>query len=102
MIEGIKYVLTKGDIFFYTPYQNQHYYADKDEPWDVKWVHFYGKELKEFLIHNHFHSLEQALLDLLSACNQYKLSNPTKLSILMYAVLTEFTSSAIPLSEALN
>lgn len=41
--------LRKGDGFLYCPGVQQRYQADKDDPWDILWVHFNGLGLSSLL-----------------------------------------------------
>jgi AraC-like DNA-binding protein len=100
------HTLQKGDAFLYAPLQKQHYYSSKDEPWEIRWVHFYGARLKEFLFeHGFFHNLwtlhrwselEDAYKDLFVEAETYGILHPSKLSAQMYTILAEFMSYAIP------
>ncbi|QGQ98559.1 AraC family transcriptional regulator [Paenibacillus psychroresistens] len=104
--DGIVHTLHKGDAFLYTPLQKQHYYSSKDDPWEIRWVHFYGAKLKEFLFEQgFFHNiwtlhrwseLEVAYKELLVSAETYGILHPAKLSAQTYAILAEFMSYAIP------
>jgi len=103
--DGTVYTLHKGDAFLYAPSQKQHYYSSKDEPWEIRWVHFYGSKLKEFLFEQGFYrnlwtlhrwsELEMAYQDLLLEAEAYGILHPAKLSALTYAIIVEFMCSAI-------
>ncbi|MCM3626727.1 AraC family transcriptional regulator [Paenibacillus glycanilyticus] len=41
--------LQAGSGFLYGPGVKQCYYADTEEPWDIRWVHFNGAGIKELL-----------------------------------------------------
>lgn len=107
-IEGQLYTLQKGDAFLFQPYQQQRYYSSKDEPWDVRWVHFYGDQIKEFLLEKGFlrnlwtlkrsAELEKAFAELLAEAETYQILRPTQLSSLNYMILCEFMSYATPLT----
>jgi AraC-like DNA-binding protein len=43
------YELSKGQGFLYGPGMRQQYYSDSHEPWNVRWVHFYGDQLEALL-----------------------------------------------------
>jgi AraC-like DNA-binding protein len=101
--------LTAGDAFLYFPIQWQRYYSSQDDPWEVRWVHFYGSKLGDYLLERGLHQsnlwttrqlkpLEQALQDLLLEAEESTLANLTKLSVLTYAVIAEFVNQAVPLS----
>ncbi|MDD9269757.1 AraC family transcriptional regulator [Paenibacillus sp. GCM10023248] len=107
-IEGDQHVLQKGDAFLYFPYQEQRYYSSKDDPWNVRWVHFYGKHLKEFLLEKGFlrtlwtlkrwTELEEAFHELLLEAENNGILRQTNLSTLTYKILSEFMSYAAPLT----
>ncbi|NHN30673.1 helix-turn-helix domain-containing protein [Paenibacillus agricola] len=103
------YTLTTGDAFLYFPIQRQRYYSSKDDPWEVRWVHFYGSKVGDYLLERGLHQsnlwttrqlkpLEQALCELLLEVEESTLAHLTKLSTLTYAVIAEFVNQAIPLS----
>lgn len=46
---GTTYELTRGQGFLYGPGLRQRYEADAREPWDIRWIHFYGIRLEELL-----------------------------------------------------
>ncbi|PAK51758.1 AraC family transcriptional regulator [Paenibacillus sp. 7541] len=103
------YPLGPGEAVLYFPMQQQRYYSSEDEPWDVRWFHFYGSGLRHYLIERGFHksqlwtirqraAFEQAHEELLHEAEQHRMLNPRRLSILTYALLTEFVEQASPLS----
>jgi AraC-like DNA-binding protein len=104
--DGEVHTLHRGDAFLYAPFHKQHYYSSLDEPWEIKWVHFYGIKLKEFLFEQGFHShlwtlhrwseLEEAYEALLLETEVNGILHPAKLSSLTYAILVEFMSCANP------
>lgn len=108
-IEGEQHVLQKGDAFLYFPFQEQRYYSSKDDPWDVRWVHFYGSHLKEFMLEKGFlrtlwtlkrwSELEEAFHELLLEAESNSILKPTNLSTLSYKILSEFMSYAAPLTS---
>ncbi|WP_238403276.1 helix-turn-helix transcriptional regulator [Paenibacillus mesophilus] len=108
-IEGKSYMLQAGSAFLYFPLEEQRYYSSEDDPWHVKWVHFYGDKLKEFMIEHGFHRstlwsmnqvkpLEEAHLALYEEASRHKILHETKLSALTYAFLVEFMGHAVPFS----
>ncbi|MDR6555526.1 AraC family transcriptional regulator [Paenibacillus qinlingensis] len=107
-LEGQLYTLQKGDAFLFPPYQEQRYYSSKDDPWDIRWVHFYGDQIKEFLLEKGFlrnlwtlkrsAELEKAFNELLLEAEHYQILRPTQLSTLNYMILCEFMSYATPLT----
>ncbi|EXX86932.1 AraC family ligand binding domain-containing protein, partial [Paenibacillus darwinianus] len=109
--EGQTLELRRGDAVLYFPMQRQHYYSSKDEPWDIRWVHFYGSgtSLQDYLQARGMHKSrlwrlrqaegwETAHLELLAAAEKKRMNNPTLLSALTYAVIAEFVQQAVPYS----
>ncbi|WP_282935402.1 AraC family transcriptional regulator [Paenibacillus sp. RC67] len=107
------HTLQAGDSFLYFPLQQQRYYSSSDDPWDVRWVHFYGSKVKDYLLERGLHRshlwsirqtrpLEQALHDLLVEAEENTFLQLTKLSTLTYAVIAEFVNQAVPLSTNKN
>ncbi|OXM87846.1 helix-turn-helix domain-containing protein [Paenibacillus rigui] len=107
------FTLQAGDAFLYFPLQRQRYYSSEDDPWEVRWVHFYGDKLKEYLMENGLYRshlwtirqwkpLEQALHQLLIEAEENTFFQLTKLSTLTYAVIAEFVNQAVPLTASTN
>ncbi|WP_082404108.1 helix-turn-helix domain-containing protein [Lacticaseibacillus sharpeae] len=46
---GTVAAVTRGSMVLLPPNQEHTYYADKDDPWDIFWVHFTGTRLAEYL-----------------------------------------------------
>ncbi len=42
-----EYSVAKGQIFIVMPYENAHYVADENEPWEYVWISFNGKLAKK-------------------------------------------------------
>lgn len=102
--------LRAGDAVLYFPLQRQRYYSSEDEPWDVRWVHFYGEELRDYLVRLGFHqsavwslrqreAWESAHLALLEEAEAHQLLRPVRLSMLTYALFSEFVQQAVPVSD---
>lgn len=107
--DGIIHTLQAGDAVMYFPQQRQHYYSSKDDPWTLRWFHFYGHGLHDYLIGQGFHKSqlwslrqsqlwEQAHEALLVEAEEYRMLRPARLSTLTYALLTTFIEHAYPLS----
>ncbi|RKN86703.1 AraC family transcriptional regulator [Paenibacillus ginsengarvi] len=107
---GSIHTLQAGDAFLFFPLEEQRYYTSEDDPWDVRWVHFYGDRLKEFMIEHGFHrstiwslgqlrQITEAHGALYEEALQHKILHETKLSALTYSFLVEFMGQAIPLSD---
>ncbi|MDF2669878.1 MAG: transcriptional regulatory protein [Paenibacillus sp.] len=104
-------LLQKGDAFLYYPHQEQKYYTSKEEPWSVRWVHFYGKEVFSFLNERGFRTSplwtmkqlkpwEEAHEELLNESSEHNFLNVPRLSGLTYWVMAEFMNQAIPLTAS--
>jgi|HigsolmetaGSP12D_1036236.scaffolds.fasta_scaffold00999_6 AraC-like DNA-binding protein len=104
---GRVHTLHKGDAFLFFPYAEQSYYSSEDDPWDIRWGHFYGDKVKEFLIERGFQRstlwslrqlkpLEDAHLALLQEAEEHAMLHETKLSALTYAFIVEFMNQAVP------
>lgn len=107
--DGEVHTLEAGEAVLYFPLQRQHYYSSKDDPWDVRWVHFYGHGLKDYMIERGFHksqlwtirnrsAWEMAHEELLAEAETHRMLHPARLSALTYAILSVFVDQAIPLS----
>lgn len=107
-LEGKKYELKAGEAVLYFPFQEQIYYTSETDPWDIRWIHFYGRGLLEYMtergMHKHAlwqlratHAWEQAHIALLEEAEGNKMLNMNKISTLTYAVIMEFISEAEPL-----
>lgn len=106
-VDGEVHTLRRGDAILYFPMQRQRYYTDKVDPWDVRWVHFYGHGLQEYTVGLNLHrtnvwtlrqsdSFERAHLELLAEAESWQLLDRARLSALTYAVLAEFIQHAVP------
>ncbi|GAA3407226.1 AraC family transcriptional regulator [Paenibacillus hodogayensis] len=107
--EGVVHTLQAGNAFLYFPLEEQRYYSSEDDPWDVRWVHFNGDLLKEFLTQHGFHRstlwslnqlkpLEDAHRALYREAKEHKLLYETRLSTYTYSFLMEFMNQAVPFS----
>lgn len=102
------FTLHQGDAFLYFPEQPQTYYSSQDDPWDVRWVHFYGHKLKDLLVEQGFHrnlwtlkqwkGLLQCYGELLEEAENNGILQRNRLSALTYSILVEFMSYATPLA----
>ncbi len=106
-IDGKRFTLKRGDAFLYFPMQEQRYYSSKDDPWDIRWVHFYGNVLHEFLAEQafdqhslwtiqHLPSLEKVHEQLLREAESNSFLQLLQLSTLTYTFLMEFITNASP------
>lgn len=106
-IDGNQVLLKRGDAFLYFPMQEQRYYSSKDDPWNIRWVHFYGSVLNQFLSEKEFHQyslwtihqlplLEKAHEKLLLEAENHSFLHLSELSTLTYTFLMEFIRNASP------
>lgn len=104
-------LLQRGDAFLYYPVKEQKYYSSREEPWSVRWVHFYGKELHPFLTERGFHvsplwtlkqlkPWEDVHDELLKESTQHNFLHVPRLSGLTYWALAEFINQSIPLTAS--
>jgi AraC-like DNA-binding protein len=105
-VDGKSILLKRGDAFLYFPMQEQRYYSSKQDPWNIRWVHFYGSVLHQFLTERGFHrfslwnvqhitTLEKVHEQLLSAAEKHSFLQLSLLSTLTYSFLMEFIT-AVP------
>lgn len=103
------HALQQGDSFLYFPSEEQSYYSDTENPWEVIWVHFSGNYLKEFFIEKGFHltnvwtlklweNIKSAILHLLEEAECFAILHPSILSTLTYGIISEFIAQAEPLN----
>jgi AraC-like DNA-binding protein len=106
--DGI-HILQQGDAFLYFPLEEQYYYSDEENPWEIMWVHFNGSYLKEFFIGKGFHlsnvwtiklwsNIKNAIINLLEEAENFAILHPSTLSTLTYGIIAEFLAQAEPLT----
>lgn len=99
------HMLQQGDSFIYFPSEEQYYYSDKEDPWEVVWVHFRGSYLKDFFIEKGFHlsnvwtlklwnNIKIAIINLLEEAENSGILHQSTLSTLTYGIISEFLSQA--------
>ncbi len=104
------YQLGAGDAVLYFPLQKQKYYSSEDDPWNIRWFHFYGSTLHDYFIACELHSSPlwsirqpelwiEAHEELLAEAIEQRMLHPGKLSTLTYALITAFIEHAVPLSD---
>ena len=109
-LDGVEHILGPGDAVFYYPQQEQHYYTSKDQPWNIRWIHFYGDKLQDYLLSNTIKPGQLWTLkqiepwiklhdELMLEAETNLMLNPTQLSARTYALLVNFIEQAIPLTE---
>ncbi|MEK3883548.1 helix-turn-helix transcriptional regulator [Paenibacillus sp. PL2-23] len=110
-LDGEAQTLEAGHAFLYFPHQRQRYYSDKEDPWNVRWFHFYGNVLQDYMLRlqlqrSHLWSLKQAEQwiaaheALLAEAESYRLLRPHRLSALTYELLAIFVEQAVPMQDA--
>jgi AraC-like DNA-binding protein len=110
-IDGEVHTLGPGEAVLYFPLQRQRYYSSEDDPWKIRWVHFYGSGLQDYLIERGLHQSplwtlrqpdlwEQAHEALLTEAENYRMLRPVQLSTLTYGLLAAFVEQAVPLTGA--
>jgi AraC-like DNA-binding protein len=113
VVDNQTYSLQAGDAFLYFPLQRQRYYSSQDDPWEVRWMHFYGSKMKDYLLDRGLHRshlwtvrqwkpLVQAYHELLLEAEENTLYQLARLSTLTYSVIAEFVNQAEPLSANKN
>lgn len=107
-LEGETFTLQPGDAFLYFPLMQQRYYSSQDEPWDVRWFHFYGgPKLIEYMTElgyrrttlwtvKSWKELIPLFHALLEEAETHSFLHLATLSSLTYTILTEFMSRAEP------
>lgn len=99
------HMLQQGDSFLYFPSEEQYYYSDKGDPWEIVWVHFRGSYLKEFFIEKGFHlsnvwtlklwnNIKICIFNLLKEAENSGILHQSTLSTLTYGIISEFLSQA--------
>ena len=103
------YILQQGDAFLYFPQEEQYYYSDVENPWEILWVHFNGTYLNEFFIERGLHSsnvwtlklwdkVKQSIVNLLEEAEKHAILHQSTLSTLTYGIISEFICQAEPLT----
>lgn len=103
------HILQQGDAFLYFPLEEQNYYADREDPWEIAWVHFNGSYLNEFFVEKGFHlsnvwtlklwdNVNNAIINLLVEAEKSAILYQALLSTLTYGIISEFISQAAPLT----
>ncbi|UOQ48729.1 helix-turn-helix domain-containing protein [Gracilibacillus caseinilyticus] len=112
-MNGKQYTLQKGDSFLYFPQQEQTYFSSSDDPWSVRWVHFYGSTLTHFLSEIGFGRFTLWRLPdlarlvkehelLLQEAEENSFLRLSQLSTLTYSFLSCFTNHAVPRESKSN
>ncbi|MHA6483567.1 helix-turn-helix transcriptional regulator [Paenibacillus sp. strain BS8-2] len=107
-VDHIIHTLSAGDAVLYFPLQSNRYYSSEDDPWDIRWFHFYGDSLLgDFLVNRELHRSQlwtlrhtehwiQAHEELLVEAENNRMLRPHTLSTLTYALIALFAEQAVP------
>ncbi|NUU74921.1 helix-turn-helix transcriptional regulator [Paenibacillus xylanilyticus] len=107
------YELTRGQGFLYGPGLRQTYHSDSDDPWSIRWVHFYGIRLEELLNGKGIDEpwlfqcsnfpLVTALMDrLLQLGREYQVEDEHSMAATLYELLTTLQSTANQINVLVN
>lgn len=111
---GIKsYELTRGQGFLYGPGLRQTYHSDTREPWNIRWVHFFGTHLDELLNGKGLDEpwlfglsslapIEALLEKLLQLGGNYQVDDEHSVASALYELLTRLQASATQLNIPAN
>ncbi|WP_036673445.1 MULTISPECIES: helix-turn-helix domain-containing protein [Paenibacillus] len=108
-----RYELTRGQGFLYGPGLRQTYYSDLDDPWSIRWIHFYGIRLEEllngkgvdepWLFQCSNFPVVTALMDrLLELGRGYQVEDEHSVAATLYELLTRLQSAASQINVSLN
>lgn len=100
LTDGNKYVLHANEAFCIPKFEGHRYYAQKDNPWSILWVHFKGSDAKYYPLDDkkivHFSSqstltqMQQLFSQLLNVLKQdYTLENFIYISQTISMILSE-------------
>ncbi|MGF9696193.1 AraC family transcriptional regulator [Paenibacillus sp. MABNR03] len=107
------YELTRGQGFLYGPGLRQTYHSDSDDPWSIRWVHFYGIRLEELLNGKGIDEpwlfqcsnfpLVTALMDrFLQLGREYQVEDEHSMAATLYELLTTLQSTANQINVLVN
>ncbi|MGN7415387.1 AraC family transcriptional regulator [Paenibacillus sp. SAF-068] len=108
-----RYELMQGQGFLYGPGLRQTYYSDSDDPWSIRWIHFYGIRLEEllngkgvdepWLFQCSNFPVVTALMDrLLELGRSYQVEDEHSMAATLYELLTRLQSAASRINVSLN
>lgn len=111
--ESRTFELARGQGFLYGPGLRQTYYSDSDDPWGIRWVHFYGIRLEEFLDGKGLDEpwlfrlsdlipFETDLETLLKLGRTYEVEDEFEVASTLYKLLTRLQTSATRLNVPAN
>jgi AraC-like DNA-binding protein len=105
------YGISEGTGFLYDKNSEQAYGTDPDQPWDVRWVHFFGRGIESILegitigegwIFQFDRSGKlMSLMDtMFELCSPFSRDHEQQLSVLLYELLLDIRMHAKPLSAS--
>jgi AraC-like DNA-binding protein len=113
LTEGKRYELLKGQGFLYGPGMRQRYCSDANDPWSIRWVHFYGERLEELLdgkgldepwlfALSNLSPIESLIQKLLSLGRTYQIDDEYALGSALYELLTRLQTTSDRLNVPIN
>ncbi|MGF7030780.1 AraC-like DNA-binding protein [Paenibacillus mucilaginosus] len=104
-----RYELGIGDGFLYGPGLPQRYGADRDSPWDIRWVHFATNGLESMLgtrgmgevwiFHmKEISKLHRCMEELFALGRAFDLEQEARASVLLYELLVHLMKEAAPIA----
>jgi AraC-like DNA-binding protein len=111
--DSMTYELTEGQGFLYGPGLRQTYHSDSRDPWNIRWVHFFGVRLEELLDGKGldepwlFQLSDPApvgsLIDrLLQLGRGYEVDDEYAAAATLYELLTRIQATAVQLNVSVN
>ncbi|SFE08735.1 AraC-type DNA-binding protein [Paenibacillus catalpae] len=111
--ESMTYELTKGQGFLYGPGLRQTYYSDDRDPWNIRWVHFFGTHLEELLDGKGLDEpwlfqlsdsapVESLMEKLLELGRSYEVDDEYASASTLYELLTRIQTTAAQLNVSVN
>ncbi|MDF2935604.1 MAG: AraC family transcriptional regulator [Paenibacillaceae bacterium] len=111
--ETKSYELTRGQGFLYGPGLRQVYHSDTREPWNIRWVHFFGVHLDELLNGkgldepwlfglSNLAPIEALMEKLLDVGRTYQVDDEYSTAATLYELLTRLQSAATQMNVPAN
>ncbi|WP_028609019.1 helix-turn-helix transcriptional regulator [Paenibacillus harenae] len=113
LTEGKRYELTKGQGFLYGPGMRQRYHSDTYEPWNIRWIHFFGDRLEELLdgkgldepwlfALSNLPPIEALIDKLLTIGRTYRIEDEHRIASMLYELLTRLQTTSDRLNVPVN
>lgn len=111
--DSMTYELTEGQGFLYGPGLRQTYHADSRDPWNIRWVHFFGVRLEELLDGKGLDEpwlfqlsdpapVESLIEKLLQLGRGYEVDDEYAAASTLYELLTRIQATAAQLNVSVN